>query len=455
MIEGRSSQVYFSADSSVFNDSAFPHQNIYYNDLQNIRGSYSNVIELKKGETVKAIIQYPTFFRLYDEFLIYPGEHILIKKGKYNDFTFEIKGNKKRNNELQLFKTFHQIEPYLFIPYVKDATLDTILFLEKKERIDYAVYKNIAKKAFDSLLNNNQVSIKFKKIANHYLDNRYSANSFFLYRMYKDTLVSHGLYKIKCKQLISKFNNIVEKPKFDNIVFSLNELADEILPYKIWRINNESEFQACFDTINSNFNFLAKDYLLSQLLYSAYKRRILVSESYINKYITECKDIDYKKLVQNVILQQERYDIKASKTSTNSLLAVNGRRIMSLESLLNKYNGKFIYIDFWASWCIPCIEELPHFKKILKDYSGNEIVFISISLDMEAQTWRKFVIANNLSTNINYLLLNTKKSSFVEQYDIHSIPRFMIFDKNGKILQDDAPRPSDINLKQLLDKILN
>ncbi len=63
MLEGKSRPVYFTPDSSVFNDSDFNDVTIAYQDLQDLRGNFINVIELKQGEISVAIIPQPTFFR--------------------------------------------------------------------------------------------------------------------------------------------------------------------------------------------------------------------------------------------------------------------------------------------------------------------------------------------------------------------------------------------------------
>lgn len=454
MIEGKSKPVYFLPDNSVFINQE-PNPTIAYTDLYKIRGYFGNGVTLQKGKTATAIIQQPTFFFVFDDFLVYPGEHLIIKKGEMNDYVFlKERGNKRRNRELAFFKDFHKIEHYPFIPKLYNATLDSILTFEKQLKIDIPSLIISNRKSFDSLLTNCKVSRKFKRLSKYYLNNKYAAHMFFLYSTYKDTLEAHGLFKEKCNELVPLFNNITEKSEFENTFTVFNELVRIVLPYTIWKINVETEFQTCFDSVLGRFTGVARDNLLSQLMYYAYKKRIPVSNEYLNKYKIYCKEETYKKLVGNVISQQQRIDSISDLTSGNSLLALDGMKISSMEDVLKKHKGKLILIDFWASWCAPCMKEIPYLSTLQKELPGDSIAFLSISMDSEIQPWQKSVVAGNVNIVNSYLLVNASQSAFVKAYNIQTIPRFILIGKNGKIINPDAPKPSDPKLKSLLNKLL-
>ncbi len=121
----------------------------------------------------------------------------------------------------------------------------------------------------------------------------------------------------------------------------------------------------------------------------------------------------------------------------------------SLESL----KGKVVYIDVWATWCGPCRGELPHLQKVEKAYHGKNIAFVSISVDKNVEAWKKMVKDKNLG-GIQLHADKAFSSKFVKDYGINGIPRFILLDKEGKIVNADAPRPSNKNLKKLLDETL-
>ncbi|MCA0931967.1 TlpA family protein disulfide reductase [Lutimonas saemankumensis] len=125
----------------------------------------------------------------------------------------------------------------------------------------------------------------------------------------------------------------------------------------------------------------------------------------------------------------------------------NGKNV-SLEDL----KGKFVYIDVWATWCGPCMKEIPFLKEMDEEYKGKNIAFVSLSIDkMENKDkWLKMIEDEDLR-GIQLLADNDWNSDFVTSYNIRGIPRFILLDDQGNILDSNAPRPSDPNLKDILD----
>ena len=123
---------------------------------------------------------------------------------------------------------------------------------------------------------------------------------------------------------------------------------------------------------------------------------------------------------------------------------------MSLDDL----KGKFIYVDVWATWCGPCKGEIPFLKKMEKEYHDKNIVFISMSIDKKAdhEKWKTMVKEENL-TGVQLFAPNDWKSKFVTDYGIRGIPRFILIDPEGNIVDSNAPRPSSPDLKKLFDEL--
>jgi len=117
--------------------------------------------------------------------------------------------------------------------------------------------------------------------------------------------------------------------------------------------------------------------------------------------------------------------------------------------------GKPTYIDVWATWCGPCIGEIPALKELEKEY-GDQIQFLSISVDTKKQKpiWKKMVEEKELE-GIQVIADNAWKSDFVKAYKIMGIPRFMLIDSNGIIVSANAPRPSSgEEIKAELNKLI-
>ncbi len=121
---------------------------------------------------------------------------------------------------------------------------------------------------------------------------------------------------------------------------------------------------------------------------------------------------------------------------------------------LNDLKGKYVYIDIWATWCAPCKAEIPHLKKIEKEFHNKNIEFVSISIDKKAQydAWKKMVVEKELS-GIQLFADNNWSSQFIVEYGIQGIPRFILIDPNGKIVSASAPRPSDAKLLDVFKEL--
>jgi len=116
--------------------------------------------------------------------------------------------------------------------------------------------------------------------------------------------------------------------------------------------------------------------------------------------------------------------------------------------------GKYVYIDVWATWCGPCKREIPFLKEMDEEYKGKNIAFVSLSIDkMEnKEKWLKMIEEEDLK-GIQILADKDWSSDFVTAYNIEGIPRFILLDQAGNIVNSNAPRPSDPNLKAVLNTL--
>jgi thiol-disulfide isomerase/thioredoxin len=117
---------------------------------------------------------------------------------------------------------------------------------------------------------------------------------------------------------------------------------------------------------------------------------------------------------------------------------------------LKEFKGKNVYIDVWATWCGPCRQEQPFLEELQVLYKDNpNIVFTSISIDEDKAAWEKMVTEKELK-GVHLIADNAWSSGIVKDYLIKGIPRFMIIDADGNILNVNAPRPSSDELKEVL-----
>lgn len=166
---------------------------------------------------------------------------------------------------------------------------------------------------------------------------------------------------------------------------------------------------------------------------------VMGNERFVN-YLTENYEVQSKLLAP----------IKAGQPSpTFNYPDINGKKV-SLSSL----KGNYVYIDVWATWCAPCKQEIPFLKELYSAYKDKNLKIVSLSIDKpeHKEKWKNMVESEDL-TGIQIMADNEWKSDFVRNYNITGIPRFILVDPEGNIVDNNAPRPSDPELKKLFNEL--
>ena len=127
---------------------------------------------------------------------------------------------------------------------------------------------------------------------------------------------------------------------------------------------------------------------------------------------------------------------------------VNGEKVS-----LSDFKGKVVVVDVWTMTCGACLAQHIYLKKLEEGLRGEDVVFIGMSLDKEKdrQKWIDFVKEKNLE---GIQLHAGDQSQFAKDYHIIGVPRFVVFDKKGCVVMEEAPRPTDPRLKKIIESEL-
>ena len=181
---------------------------------------------------------------------------------------------------------------------------------------------------------------------------------------------------------------------------------------------------------------------------------LLLEKAKLDPYFVELQ----KKSIEKEFAEMKMYyKEKKSKSKLNDIIAptFNYANYAGGTTKLEDLRGKYVYIDVWATWCGPCRAELPSLKKIEEKYKGKNIQFVSISVDVDKdlEKWKTFVKDKQLG-GIQLFADKNWMSDFIKAFQINSIPRFILIDPNGKVVNADANRPSNSKLEEQLDALL-
>ena len=117
---------------------------------------------------------------------------------------------------------------------------------------------------------------------------------------------------------------------------------------------------------------------------------------------------------------------------------------------LADFKGRYVYVDMWATWCAPCRRELPYLKALADKFQDAQISFVGLSIDSDKEKWSQMV-KNGEMPGVQ-LYLGTG-SSFQKNYGIDAIPRFILIDRNGRIISNDMSRPSSDETAEFLESL--
>ena len=192
------------------------------------------------------------------------------------------------------------------------------------------------------------------------------------------------------------------------------------------------------------------------------KIRTKVTEALVDNYLRtfnyadnfECGLQDLTAVVKEYELP-ERYvkDFKARRSTIKGAVFPQDVYLVDAEGNVMDFSslkGSYVYIDLWASWCVPCQKEIPYLQKLEQEMSGENIKFLSISIDRKAVDWKKKL----QQLDLHGLQWHDEGGKLANALNVKGIPLFLIYDKEGKLYHYNAPRPSSgMKLKELLDNL--
>ncbi|KGL58775.1 TlpA family protein disulfide reductase [Polaribacter sp. Hel1_85] len=199
------------------------------------------------------------------------------------------------------------------------------------------------------------------------------------------------------------------------------------------------------------FGEIPNDFIKNSLLAAVHKDIVYTdrSEEYYNTFLS----VSTSETNNEIITKKYNSIKKLVKGQPSPIFTDYVNHSRGTSSLID-FKGKYVYIDVWATWCGPCLAEVPSLKKVEKKYHGKNIEFVSISIDTESKfdAWRKMVTDKNLG-GVQLLADKAWGSDFIGAYEISGIPRFILIDPKGNIISANAPRPSDSKLIKLFNEL--
>ena len=378
--------------------------------------SYTTV-RFKKGQNVHVSIDASDFFKS----IIYSGD--LKKENNYN-----VSKSKLRANLVGDTKEYFVVPLNDFLPKIEKTrdTLFSLLANSELSQKDTELEKKLIKYEYLQTYNNYKKFYNYHKkvdpvLPDDYFDPILGMNiddgEIFRYsRAYRNLIIEN--FRLSSKIALSKDTSLTIIDFVKNKISDLKsaDIREQIASMLIREIREENE------NIDDDY-----DKIMTLLVSDRMKEKLTL-----------------------------RYKSAISTTSGTASVDFNYENFDGGSISLQELRGKLLYIDVWATWCGPCIKEMPALKELVKEYAKKDIEFVSISIDgkNDYDKWKKMVPEKNVG-GIQLYDAEGLDSDFMKAFSVSLIPRFMMIDSEGKIITAKAPRPSSKDVRKFIDSHLD
>lgn len=378
--------------------------------------SYTTV-RFKKGQNVHVSIDASDFFKS----IIYSGD--LKKENNYN-----VSKSKLRANLVGDTKEYFVVPLNDFLPKIEKTrdTLFSLLANSELSQKDTELEKRLIKYEYLQTYNNYKKFYNYHKKVDPVLPDDYfdpilgmniDDDEIFRYsRAYRNLIIEN--FRLSSKIALSKDTSLTIIDFVKNKISDLKsaDIREQIASMLIREIREENE------NIDDDY-----DKIMTLLVSDRMKEKLTL-----------------------------RYKSAISTTSGTASVDFNYENFDGGSISLQELRGKLLYIDVWATWCGPCIKEMPALKELVKEYAKKDIEFVSISIDgkNDYDKWKKMVPEKNVG-GIQLYDAEGLDSDFMKAFSVSLIPRFMMIDSEGKIITAKAPRPSSKDVRKFIDSHLD
>jgi thiol-disulfide isomerase/thioredoxin len=377
--------------------------------------------------------------RTFFSFFLSPGDSIHVTTNA-NDFlnTFKLSGDKVVENTYLFEKNKIYLE-------------SDIMELMQKDKESYFEGKNVfftkQKEHFEKLKSENRIHPDFLKMEEAYfefepilLDIQYpNYQSYFNQISIEEVDFPVEETKAKLAEIDLERTDLLNARSYTSIIESIiNEKSFEM-------INQDTSFhgdpdgyeKAAFLVIENLIkNQSVKDYFLYKQVKSVLEfKGPLHAKTSIDKFMAEHQSPNLEAKLKKD-LEKWSHLMPGKEIPDFSFEDVSGKPVQ-----LSDLKGTLVYIDIWATWCKPCIAEHPFWDELMEEYKDKPVSFLTISIDDSKEPWIEMLNDKNMG-GLQWFAENAWKSEIARHFMVNSIPRFLLLDKEGKIIDPSAERPS-------------
>lgn len=356
-----------------------------------------------------------------------------------------------------------------------ETSRDILSYLRYKNVVDFQ--SNCEDKSTEEYLSDIKQQIILEESVLSAFRKTYAPTKEFLNWAKKDIIYRNANYLIDFK-----FHHFVNKTQykgelFNKIIFPVNDdkaCVSSMYSLHLWHYSSDNYIQK--DSIVMNFlkekklskayelcltniceneeSGISRDIMCYRILSALFEKSF---EDFLSIWGNDKSFIDNEDLITRLQKRKEQFETQENY----HISLMDPETMMEKEivgdfftNLTNKYKGKVIYLDIWATWCGPCRSEIPHSIELHEYFKHEPVVFVNLCMSSDKTEWKK-AMENHHITGENYYFDKMQSDLLRNKLKWQGFPTYMIIDKNGNIVDENASRPSsDKEIKMKLIKFM-
>lgn len=246
--------------------------------------------------------------------------------------------------------------------------------------------------------------------------------------------------------------------KQDSLIFSSEHYRLSVAHYNRFlsrhALKTPQENQVLYQSARENFSGQVRNFALFSFLKEKIKQDLDMAP-YLTRFREDCTYQPYIDYLDSLASRPSK--LTRDKMLLDNALVTDTDQVTTWAGILNQNKGKVIYVDLWATWCGPCLMEMPASVALQEKLKGRDIAFVTITVDApkDKDKWKKALVTHSLNKGgyQNYMIdVKSPLAVFIHgQPNGVAIPQYILIDKSGAVAAIEAKRPSE---KPLLAEML-
>lgn len=443
--------------------------------LSNVKLSYKDLITNIRTEKL-AIIKDGTFQLNFDQ---YNAQDVMLNIGALTIPLFAIPGthinlnvNFERETQKVSFSgenaTFHQtfLNTYFALDQYRKSIDSTNYYLKKLEPEAYKNYVQSNEKELGNFLNvysqkhliPKTIVEWFRTFITYNTANNLIAPFCFTQKQFKITTTYWDFfdrYPISNEHAISCSNY---RQYLEYYFIYLNNFKKLFLEnISLYGKDWSAYYQNSLQVIDKNEKGLVRDILTANLITNFMQDDLQSFAPLQKEIIGTLKTTEFQKLISK---KYHQITTSLNNTSKTTKIIIHDYRKDTtstdiMETLLGRYQNKVIYVANWATWCGPCKAEMPLIKSLFEQYSQKDIAFVFLcnADNFESSRAESFIFEKEI-TGEHYFMNIDQTIKMTENFRTKFLPRYMLIDRSGRIVDNDAPHPGSKELTGALNNLI-